>query len=131
MIGKRARATCAGLILFAACGETGPGTRADVEPPETTMIPTSRVDAERDSVPERIFYDLTRFEWYARGEPLVWDEREWEPRGAPVAADAEALRRLGDFGGVDVWMDADADSLARLYVPVSEGFWLTFVPVAR
>ena len=131
MPAKRTPGLCAALVLLFACGDADPRDATGGEPPETTMIPVTRPAATRDSLPARIFYDLTRFDWYARGEPLVWDDRDWQPRGAPVAARADALRRLGEFGGVDIWTDADADSVESLYVPVSEGFWLTFVPASR
>lgn len=97
-------------------------------PPETTMIPVRpppRLVA-RDSLPTRIFYDLTRFVWYARGEPLRWQDAEWQPRGEPVALRTEDLRLVGEYEGVDIWIRADAESVTRVYVPVSEGFWLPF-----
>lgn len=92
------------------------------------MIPVPPSAAARDSLPTLIHFDLTRYDWYAHGEPLMWAERAWQPRGVPVPVRTLDLRHLGEFDGVDVWAPADADSLVLLYVPVSEGYWLTFVP---
>ncbi len=94
------------------------------------MIPVAprTGSATRDSLPRRIYYDLARFDWYARGEPVQWQDQLWEPAGGPVAFVTQDLRLLGEFEGVDLWTLADADTIATLYVPVSEGFWLPFRP---
>jgi hypothetical protein len=80
------------------------------------------------SPPPVIYYDLTRYEWYARGEPLVHEGWSYSP-GALVAASGGEMEALGDYGGVTYYRrrDGGADSL---FVPVYERYWLTFNPGA-
>lgn len=121
----------AAIMVLGACEREAPARQSPVvirAAPETTMIPVRpppRLVA-RDSLPARIYYDLTRFEWYARGEPLRWADRDWQPDGNPLALETETLRLVGEFEGVDVWIRADEDPVMHIYVPVSEGFWLRF-----
>lgn len=122
-----------GVALSAACEQpaANPTPPAATRPaPETTMIPVAPLPrmVARDSVPENIYFDLTRFEWYAHGEPLRWEDRDWHPVGAPVELPIEELRKVGDYEGVDVWAPEAAEVFTVLYVPVSEGFWLRFMP---
>jgi hypothetical protein len=87
-----------------------------------------------DSLPPRIFFDLTRFEWYAHREPLIWDHIEWQPGAAPVALRTEEMTHVGEYRGVDLYVstaDDSAGSVDAVYVPVSEGFWLPFQPTRR
>lgn len=120
------------LILSIGGCDATPPDREPAAPlralPETTMIPVApppRLTA-RDSLPARIFYDLTRYDWYAHGEPLRWADHDWQPRGVPVALETEQLRHVGEYEGVDLWVRADEDPVTRVYVPVSEGYWLPF-----
>jgi hypothetical protein len=93
-------------------------------------IPPLAVDhpnARSDTLPPRIYYDLTKFEWYARGEALRFEDRDYVQSGPPVALATSALRKTGDFQGVDIYVLVDADSARiQLYIPVFEGFWLGF-----
>jgi len=77
--------------------------------------------------PSTIYYDLTRYEWYARGEALVHDSAAFHPTGVPVALPLAELERVGNYQGVDVYQHRfAADRDANRYVPVYEGFWLRF-----
>lgn len=78
--------------------------------------------------PERIYYDLMEFDWYARGEPLVHEGTAYDVAGSgPVALDARTLERVGEYSGVDVYR-RDGDT--HVYVPVYDGWWLGFAPGA-
>ena len=77
----------------------------------------------------RIYYDLTRFEWYARGEPLVHDQLPYQPAGTPVAADLAELERAGEYQGVEYYHRQGDDQ--SLYVPVYDGYWLAFRPAVH
>ena len=130
-------AVIAGLLAVVACEEPSPsppppaGTRP---PAETTMIPALPRTASTDSLPARIYYNLSRHEWYAHGEPLHWDDRDWDMSGGPVPLETEAMTLVGEYQGVDVYVvtaEDSAGSVALVYVPVSEGFWLPFEPVRR
>jgi hypothetical protein len=84
--------------------------------------------ARSDTLPPRIYYNLTRFEWYARGEPLQFEGREYVQSGAPLPLSASALLRVGEYAGVDLYARAEGDSVRmHVYIPVFEGFWLGFV----
>jgi hypothetical protein len=87
-----------------------------------------------DSFPDRIFYNLSSYEWYAHGEPLHWDDRDWDMAGGPIPLATEAMTLVGEYQGVDVYVVAAEDSVGSVtlvYIPVSEGFWLPFEPVHR
>jgi hypothetical protein len=47
-------------------------------------------------VPLRIFQDLTGFEWYRQGEPLVHGGRAYQPSGPPVHAEARTMKKIGE-----------------------------------
>jgi hypothetical protein len=126
----------AGTLWSAACGGDD-GTvegRADADVPETPGA--AAADPADDDIfiaeldggaerPETIYYDLTRFEWYARGEPLVHDGRRYAAGGALVAAPANAMERVGEYGGVQYYRQP-ASGDATLFVPVHERYWLQF-----
>lgn len=123
-------------LLFAlaagGCGE--PAAEQPPEPPppfETALVPGVVPAPGQDSLPPRLFLDLDRYEWYAQERPLIWRELEWEPAGRPVPLQLGDLRLMGEFEGVDFYAPPMADSVLpdRLYVPVSEGFWLPFAPI--
>jgi hypothetical protein len=98
-----------------------------VEPAPSAPSPPAARPA-RDLLPrERIYYDLTRFDWYAHGEPLRHEGMSYQPGGLPIAADAHDMQQLGDYQGVDYYRHADGDG--RIFVPVADGYWLAFLPV--
>jgi hypothetical protein len=132
--------------LLTSCGDarpqtTGePGTAAQqgAEAPDEwgAISPAAGPDSlfepaeQRRILPRhRIYYTLTDYDWYARGEPLVLDGVPYVPAGLPVAASADDMRQLGSYQGVDYyeWDDgAPQGGAVRLYVPVFEGYWQTF-----
>lgn len=93
---------------------------------EPQTSPAAAVAPREQLARDRIYYDLTRFEWYARGEPLVRDGVAYQPAGLPIALSLRELERIGEFEGVEYYRRAgDAD---HLYVPVFDGYWLAFRP---
>lgn len=83
---------------------------------------------EEDDLPPVIYYDLTRFDWYARGEPMRLDDGAYAPGGAPVRAATSEMEKVGEYEGVEYYARDDASgSEGVVYVPVFEGFWLPFV----
>lgn len=123
------------LAILACTAESADEPAEEPPPFETTVVPGVVASPETlaDSLPPRIFFDLSRYEWYVQQRPVVWDEREWQPAGSPVALPARDLRLVGEFEGVDLYAPVPGDSIPedRLYVPVSEGFWLPFSPAAE
>ena len=111
------------LLLLAACGETA-------EPSETAAQPVAQTlpapEARRLLTRDRIYYDLTRYDWYARGEPLVHGQSSYQPAGAPVAASLDQMEREGEYQGVEYYRRDGDETL--LYVPVFDGYWLGFRP---
>lgn len=84
-------------------------------------------EPEDDDLPPVIYYDLTRFEWYARGEPMRLEDGSYAPRGAPVRAATSEMQKIGEYEGVEYYERNDeSDSEGVVYVPVFEGFWLPF-----
>lgn len=100
------------------------------EPSENGGAVSERLepDAEEDDLPPVIYYDLTRFDWYARGEPMRLDDGSYSPGGAPVRASTSEMQKIGEYEGVEYYArDEGTDSEGVVYVPVFEGFWLPFV----
>lgn len=75
--------------------------------------------------PERIYFTLTAYDWYARGEPLLHGNAAYQPAGMPVTASLPDMHHVGDYQGVDVYV-RDGDEEPVLYVPVYEGYWQVF-----
>lgn len=100
---------------LAAEGRTPPAMRASAE-----------VAAERIVPPDRVYPNLTNYEWYAHGQPLLFEGRSYSPDDV-VRFPTEDAARVGEYQGVDVYRLADEDD-GRLYVPVTAGYWLPFVP---
>lgn len=119
------------VLAIMACTAEPPPEPAEEAPPFETMVVPGVVpgsDSAADTLPPRIFFDLARYEWYVRQRPIRWDGREWQPSGAPIPLLARDLRHVGEFEGVDLYAPVQADTIPpdRLFVPVSEGFWLPF-----
>jgi hypothetical protein len=131
----------AGTFTAAACGRDEDATADPPAPAVSAEAAAAELDADtasifmapgdtRDDLPPTIYYDLARFEWYARGEPLVHEGRAYTPAGALFSAGASAMEQVGQFGGVDYYRQAGAD-VGTLYVPVFERYWLGFRPSDR
>jgi hypothetical protein len=76
--------------------------------------------------PPVIYHDLTRHDWYRRGEPLRHAGRDFVPRRV-APANAVELEPAGEYGGVRYYrrVHGGEDSL---FVPVHERYWLVFDP---
>ncbi|HSJ13074.1 MAG TPA: hypothetical protein VK939_01590 [Longimicrobiales bacterium] len=123
-----------GLLLAACDGMSVPEVAPDTPgipaslPPAAAAAGSAR--APRDHLPsDRIYYDLTRYEWYARAEPLRHEGRGYQPAGMPVAAPLSEMDQLGAYEGVAYYRRAGADGL--LFVPVFDGYWLAFRATAQ
>lgn len=120
-------------IAVACCVLAGCGS--DDEPADRT--PAAAADTiHSDSVFEpaedivtlpssRIYYSLTNFDWYARGEPLVHDGRPYAPDGMPVSASLDAMTKAGEYQGVEYYARS-GDPEPAVYVPVFDGYWQRF-----
>jgi hypothetical protein len=83
---------------------------------------------EPDGLPPHIYYDLTKFVWYARGEPIRFEDATFWPKGAPIRASVDRMEKAGEYQGVEFYrIDEDGGANGVVYVPVFEGFWLPFV----
>jgi hypothetical protein len=102
-------------------GSAGSSAAVPPAPPDAW-----RPDKERESLPSsRIYYTLTDYAWYAHGEPLLHEGRPHVPVGLPIAASVEEMEKVGEYEGVDYYTRRN-DPDPVLYVPVFEGYWLTF-----
>lgn len=80
--------------------------------------------------PAVIYYDLTTFEWYRRGEPIVLEGRQYNP-GKVEPTGERRFRKDGTYGGVDYYVHDGAEASPTqpydtIYVPVYTGYWLAF-----
>jgi hypothetical protein len=82
-------------------------------------------ETEDRTRPPRVYHDLTRHDWYARGEPLMHEGRSYPQSGAPAAIRGARLELAGEYGGVDYYR-LPGDPRDALYVPVYESYWLPF-----
>jgi hypothetical protein len=131
---KRSRGFMTIGALLAATGcANGESRQVDdllAEAAETVTADTAVYIAgpARETLPSnRIYYTLTRHEWYARGEPLLHDGRSYRAAGMPVRAEVSEMRHLGDYQGVEYYVRAE-DGGVDVYVPVFEGYWQPFRP---
>jgi hypothetical protein len=134
------RPALAGLLLVgtlstAACGDDRAAVRVETGGGGDAVVDTAALQdgifvagGEDESPPPVIYYDLTRYDWYARGEPLQHDGRSFMPGGLVAASGAE-MEQLGDYGGVAFYRRAGAPA-DSLFVPVYERYWLSFLPQA-
>lgn len=120
------------LTLFVALSIVGCRENASrsAEPPASAPGPERPQPAdvaapEPEAFAPRIYYDLTRHDWYRRGEPLMVEGREYLPAGELVAAPLDVFDRLGEFDGVDYYARRQG-SEDVLFVPVFERYWLPF-----
>jgi hypothetical protein len=128
------------VILVAACAPDAADTEPD--PNETAQAaadtdgtgaaagaapdPTFAPNRQRETLPSnRIYYTLTQHEWYARGQPLLHENRAYHPRGMPVTASLPEMSAIGEYEGVEYYARG-ADTDAVLYIPVFEGYWQAF-----
>jgi hypothetical protein len=129
MRGLLARAILTCSFLGAACGRPDAEGTASVG---ASPAATSATSAEEPATvprpaPLRIFHDLTGFDWYRRGEPLVYNGRAYQPSGPPVRAEAGTMTKIGEYGGVDIYAHAAPAEDGALYVPVYEDYGLAFI----
>lgn len=117
-------------MVLATCGrdrEGGELARAidEIEAPADTV--SIQAEADEPEEPVEIVYDLTAFDWYRRGEPLIAGDRAYMPRGRPEPTRDRRFRRAGEYQGVAYYVTEDAaDPPPVVYVPVSPGYWQPF-----
>lgn len=120
------------VLLAAACGaerSLEAAAESGALAAETSPLGDSESHASHAG-PARVFYDLTVFDWYRRGEPLLLDGRAYRPASQPKFIPAETLRQVDSFGGVDVYRRANqSEPLDSIFVPVYENYWLVFTPM--
>lgn len=124
-------AALSATLLAAACSEPDAG---DAEPATASAVNDTATtdsvfagDTQEHMLPAaRIYHTLTDYEWYARGQPLLHDGRNYALAGAPVSAPLSEMRQAGDYQGVEFYVrDGDAAG-SVLYVPVYRGYWQPF-----
>lgn len=98
---------------------------ASVTPAHAPM-PFAYGSAHPDTVTPPVYYDLTRFDWYRRGQPLVADNLRYSPEGPLVSLTRDSLTMAGRYDGV-VYYRAGHGDMDTVYVPVYRHYWLAFV----
>lgn len=117
--------------MLAGCGtDDGPpgADSADAPIAADSIAADSVFEPAEDVVTlptSRIYYTLTSYDWYARGEPLIHDGRPYTPEGMPVHASLDDMGRAGDYQGVEYYVRT-GDPAPAVYVPVFDGYWQRF-----
>ncbi len=66
-------------------------------------------------------------DWFVNDQPVRFDEREYLKAGGEVSLNCANIRQVGEFMGVPLFADANAQSpYQRLYVPVRPGVWQAY-----
>lgn len=131
-------ASCVLAFAVAGCEERGATDRTPDDDPEAPdavagvgEVVAARAPADGPRVeprPRRIYYDLTAYEWYRKGEPLRVGAGEYVPEGAPQAMAPERMRRVAEYEGVDVYVPAGvAPPYGVVFVPVFRRYWQPFI----
>jgi hypothetical protein len=130
-------ALLAALALTAGCGrdEAAPDTRAPGAAPGAAATAVAGTEPEHVAAepstaaePEEIYFDLTAFDWYRQGQPLMHGGSGYLPRGDPRPVPAERLQRLDAYQGVNYYaLEGDPRPPETVYVPVFHGYWQPFV----
>lgn len=116
------RTTITLALLLSACGAAEPAETTPRGAPASPQVAEAPRPEHLSS--DRIYYDLTRFAWYAQGEPLVHAEQPYQPSGRPLAVSLGEMEPAGEYQGVEYYRRAGDD--ASLYIPVFDGYWLVF-----
>ncbi len=65
--------------------------------------------------------------WFVADEPITFDELEYVQSGGELSLDCPSIRQVGDYMGVPLFADIDAESpYETLYVPVRPGVWQAY-----
>lgn len=117
-------------VVLAGLASAGCGNSGRREPEAAAFVDVAQANAlPGDSLPRQIYYDLMSFAWYARAEPLIFEQVSYMPSGAPTAIPLANLHLGGNYQGVDFYvLRSDQDPPDAVYVPVFEGYWLYFAP---
>lgn len=137
---RATRAACATLVLAlatAACNRADDSRTAAASGAAgvASAVGAAAASLGADSTaaprrPDEIYYDLTIYDWYRRGEPLVAGGFAFQPAGTPRAIPLDSLDRAGNYQGVDFYVRNGAgEPFDTLFVPVFEDFWQPFLPV--
>lgn len=129
MTGIKSRVTLP--IAVACCVLAGCGTADEPDDNAPAVADTVGGDSVFDPAEDvvtlptsRIYYTLTSYDWYARGEPLVHEGRPYEPEGMPVGASLTDMTKAGEYQGVEFYVRGG--DTGAVYVPVFDGYWQLF-----
>src|SRR5690606_3341864 len=117
-----------------ACGsEAEPAQEERVAPAAEVALPLPRDSfsgpatepADADAMPDRVYFVLTEFDWYARGEPIVLEGTSYTVDDDPIRIDARTMEHVVAYrGGSRCGSVGDRN---RSF-PGFDRFCLTFVP---
>lgn len=114
------------LHLASSCdreARTDEAPAAAAPPVDTALAARAEVPGKQ---PEEIYFDLTAFDWYRQGRPLMHQGRAYMPQADPTPIDVE-LREAGAYGGVRYYVaEGTREPVYTIYVPVYYRYWQRF-----
>jgi hypothetical protein len=110
------------------CLATGETVTVYITPAGDTLVGPRRIDV-RQLGPGVAFageYAEGR-DWFVADQPVVFDDLEYVRSGGEIGLNCPNIRRVGEFGGVPLFVDVGAQSpYETLYVPVRPGVWQAY-----
>ena len=98
---------------------------AAAAPVDSPLATVAEVEDDENR-PDEIYFDLTAFQWYREGRPLMHNGRAYMPQADPAPATVE-LKEAGTYEGVTYYVAEDApDPVYTIYVPVYYRYWQRF-----
>lgn len=113
------------IVLLAACVVAA----CEPQPPATDTTRPAAEEMPGEPAPEVRGYPPDSLPWLREGRPVVFETREWRPVGQPLAATADAFRRVGEFEGMLLYAAAeDSPPYETLFFPLGNELWQPLEP---
>lgn len=116
---------CRGAMPGGGARGADADSTAQPAPATAPIAPASGMRvSDSTAVPRRIYYELTDFDWYQKGEPLMVEGAPYDVAGPPLRRGSAGLEAAGSYEGVDYYRARDGGD--TVFVPVYPLYWQPF-----